>query len=109
MTSKRLGCIVVGVVGVIALLTSVTVHFLPRQYYRYHAGSVYLVDNPTVCWNGLWKAPTLEFSVPLFANARTWTPAPEQVRQQLSQFHESLTEQEVAGIIQACVPCGGAE
>ena len=105
MTTKRT-FLIVGLITMTVLAVLATLHFIPRQYYRYHAGRVYLVEDPNVWWNGLGKAPTLQFTVPLFADARSWRPAPAQVRRELSRFHANLTEQEITVIIRACVPCG---
>lgn len=95
-------------VSVTVVTVSAVVHFLPRQYYRYHAGRVYLVQDPNVCWNGLWKAPTLQFAVPLFADAKSWTPAPEQIRRELQRFDAGLSESEISRIIQSCVACASS-
>jgi hypothetical protein len=95
-------------VGVTFVVVIATVRFLPRQYYRYHAGYVYLVHDPNTCWNGLGKAPTLQFAVPLFADAKSWTPAPEHIRKELRRFDADLSELEVSRIIQSCVASGSS-
>ena len=80
--------------------------FLARQYYRYQAGRVYLIRDPNACWNGLRGSPTLQFAVPVFADASSWTPSPEQIRKELLRSDPALSEPQIVSIIHSCVACG---
>jgi hypothetical protein len=95
-------------VGVTVVAVALGVHFVPRQYYRYQGGHVYLARDPDCCWNGLRGSPTLQFAVPLFADAKSWSPTPEQIRKELRRSDPGLSESEIGSILQSCVACGSS-
>ena len=106
MTTRRL-ILAIFVAGAMILIGFAVLHFLPRHYYRYAGGTVYLVDNPNTVWNGLrGQGPLLQFEVPLFAHADLWNPSPEQIRRELVKSNPDLSEEQISRIIQCCVPCG---
>jgi hypothetical protein len=104
MITKRL-FLIVGACALIALAFLAFTAIRPHHYYRYGEGTVYLVDDPKSCWNGLWRAPVLEFEVPIFKRAASWKPTPQQVRQKLAKLYPGLKEEEISKILRTCVSC----
>jgi hypothetical protein len=62
-----------------------------------------LEDNPNAVWNGLLRAPVVQFRVPPLKRPRSWKPTPEQVRSALKD--SNLSEDEIASVIRACISC----
>jgi hypothetical protein len=93
---------------VVSLVALTVLHVLPRRYYRYGNGMVYLVDNPNACWNGLWRGPVLEFEVPLFARADAWAPSPDKIRNKLARSYPDLSKEQITQVVRSCVPCGSS-
>jgi hypothetical protein len=104
MITKRL-FLIVGACAVIALACLAFMAIRPHHYYRYGEETMYLVDDPKSCWNGLWPPPVLDFEVPIFKRAASWKPSPQQVRQELAKLYPDLKEEEISKIIRACVSC----
>jgi len=74
----------------------------PHSYYRYGEGTVYVVDNRSTVWNGLWRGPVLEFEIPPLRPARYWKPSPEEIRRELAKRYPDLKEEEIVRIIRCC-------
>ena len=75
----------------------------PRQYYRFHAGRVYLVTNPQTLFNSLRPPPCLQFEVPCLARANSWKPSADQVRQAIAEENLQLSPQEIEDVVRSCV------
>jgi len=75
----------------------------PREYYRFHAGRVYLVTNPQMLFNSLRPPPCLQFDVPRWARAASWKPSADQVRRELAAGSTQLSPQEVEEVVHSCV------
>src|SRR5260221_5517411 len=104
MSAKRLLLLMMSVIATAAIGVWAYVTWYRRPYYRYGGGHIWLEDHPTVCWNGLLRAPVFQFKVPPFADAHSWRPTPEQVREELRfQTNLSLSEQDISQIIRSCV------
>jgi len=95
--------LLIGTLLFLGLATSVALWLKPRQYYRFHAGRVYLVTNPQMLFNGLRPPPCLQFEVPRLARASSWKPNPDQVRQAVAEQNLQLSQQEIEQVVRSCV------
>ena len=91
--------------GTITILMLACWAWLPRPYYRYGGGRVWLEGHPNACWNGLLRVPVFQFRVPPFTRSRHWRPTPEQVKAAALESCPDLSDQEILEIVRVCVPC----
>jgi hypothetical protein len=87
----------------LAAATLAALFLKPCQYYRFHAGTVYLVTNPQTLFNSVRPSPCLQFEVPRWAHASAWKPSADQVRQAIAKENLQLSPLEVEEVVRSCV------